>query len=271
MTTPKKIRVLIVDDCAVIRGVLANVLRRDSELEVVGTAADAYEARDKILELNPDVLTLDLDMPRMDGLTFLRILEKHRPIPSVIISSLTAAGSRIALEALEAGAVDVMAKPDLAAWSVGDLRSEIIDRVKGAARARLSAGVAVGTVPGTLPATVRSATVGHFHPRQLVVMGASTGGTGAIKSVLQHLPEGMPGICIVQHIPPVFSRAFAERLDECCALEVREAENGEEVRPGVALIAPGDYHMAVGWDGAHYRVQLQQGPRLHHTRPAVDR
>lgn len=266
MNTPRKIRVLVVDDCAVVRGVLSTLLKRDPELEVVGTAADPYEARDRILDLEPDVLTLDIDMPRMDGLTFLRVLEKHRPTPVVIVSSMTPAGSVLALDALSAGAVDVMAKPDTASWSASDVRQQIIDRVKGAARARLSARTmtAAQGVPISAPAP------GVFNPRQLIVMGASTGGTSALTSVLTQLPEGLPGMCIVQHIPPTFSRAFAERLNDRCAFEVREAEEGDEVRPGLALIAPGDFHMSVDWQGGAYRVHLQQTPPVHHTRPAVD-
>jgi two-component system, chemotaxis family, protein-glutamate methylesterase/glutaminase len=266
MNASGKIRVLVVDDSAVVRGAIAGALERDDEIEVVGTAPDPYVARDQILELNPDVITLDVEMPRMDGLTFLRILQKHRPIPVVIISSVTQAGSRMAMEALEAGAVDVIAKPD-SAGSIGNLRNQLAYRVKGAARARVTTipHAGVTSVLAGVPAAAR-----HFHPRQLVVMGASTGGTEAIRRVLTQLPDGLPGICIVQHIPPVFSKAFAERLNGFCAMEVREAVQGDEVRPGLVLIAPGDFHMAVGWESGGYRVRLQQGPPVHHTRPAVD-
>lgn len=266
MNAPRKIRVLVVDDCAVVRQVLTGVLKRDPEIEVVGAAADPYEARDQILDLEPDVLTLDIDMPRMDGLTFLRVLEKHRPTPVVIVSSMTPAGSVLALDALAAGAVDVMAKPDSAAWSGADIRQQIIDRVKGAARARLSARSTEAAPSNPIPAT----SPGGFDPRQLVVMGASTGGTTALTSVLTHLPKGIPGMCIVQHIPPTFSRAFAERLNDRCAFEVREAQEGDQVGPGLALIAPGDFHMSVNWEGGAYRIHLQQTPPVHHTRPAVD-
>lgn len=264
----RKIRVLIVDDSAVVRRSIADALCKDPEIEVVGTAPDPYVARDKILELNPDVLTLDLEMPRMDGLTFLRILNQNRPMPVVVISSLTQSGSLAALAALEAGAVDVLAKPH-SSWSIGQLGEQLAHRVKGAARAKLG-----GFSPVATPAVVRPVRPPSFSAgadsRQLILLGSSTGGTEALKKVLTRLPDGLPGILIVQHIPPVFSRAFAERLNECCAFEVREAVNGDEVRPGLALVAPGDYHMAVERNGSHHKVRLHQGPPIHHTRPAVD-
>ena len=266
MSVNKKIRVLVVDDSAVVRRMITEALSLDPEIEVVGTACDPFVARDKILELNPDVMTLDIEMPRMDGLTFLRILQQNRPMPVIIISSLTQAGSRAALDAMEFGAVDVLAKPQ-SAWNLGDLRDQLARRVKGAMRVRLS---------NLRPSTQKSAPVtqadagGHYQPRQLIVMGASTGGTEAIKNVLTRLPDGLPGILIVQHIPPIFSKTFAERLNEVCAFEVREAAHGDEVRPGLALIAPGDYHMVVSWEKNSYCVQLRQDPPIHHTRPAVD-
>jgi two-component system chemotaxis response regulator CheB len=265
MNFSTKTRVLVVDDSAVVRRAISDALGQDPAIEVVGTACDPYNARDKILELNPDVLTLDIEMPRMDGLTFLRILQKHRPIPVVVVSSVTPAGSKAALAALEAGAVDVIAKPT-SAWSIGDLRDQLIHRVKGAALARFR----------TQPAAngdgqqVEAAPAVAFNPRQIIALGASTGGTEALKSVLTQLPAHLPGICIVQHIPPFFSKAFAERMNELCALEVREAAAGDEVRPGLVLVAPGDYHMMVIWNSGHYQVVLNQGPPHHHTRPAVD-
>jgi two-component system chemotaxis response regulator CheB len=211
------------------------------------------------------VLTLDIEMPRMDGITFLRILQKHRPIPVVVVSSITQAGSRAAVAALEAGAVDVIAKPG-SAWSIGDLRDQLIHRVKGAALARFRVGAAA---PAGGP-KAETPLPAQFSPRQLILLGASTGGTEALKSVLTQLPPGLPGICVVQHIPPFFSKAFAERLNQICAFEVREAAAGDEVRPGLALIAPGDYHMMIIWNNGHYQVVLNQGPPQHHTRPAVD-
>lgn len=266
MSALRKIRVLVVDDSAVVRRAISDALAKDPEIEVVGSACDPYIARDKILELNPDVLTLDIEMPRMDGITFLKILQQHRPMPVVVISSLTQAGSKSALAALEAGAVDVLAKPS-SSWSIGDLADQLAHRVKGAAKARMSSAAnPIGTI-------AKASSIGSsktFNPRQIVVLGASTGGTEAIKSVLTQLPDGLPGICVVQHIPAVFSKAFAERLNECCAMEVREAAPGDEVKPGRVLIAPGDFHMALEWDGRRYLVRLHQGPPLHFTRPAVD-
>ena len=262
---PKKIRVLVVDDSSVVRHAISDALRRDPEIEVVGTAPDPYQARDKILELNPDVLTLDIEMPRMDGITFLGILQKHRPMPVVVISSLTQAGSRAALDALEAGAVDVLAKPT-SAWGIGDLGAQLCQRVKGAAVASVRRAPAGNAAPQ--PASLAGSR--PFDPRQIILLGASTGGTEALKFVLNHLPDGLPGICIVQHIPPVFSKAFAERLNETCALEVREAVSGDQLHPGLALVAPGDFHMMTFWDNNCYRIVLNQGPAVHYTRPAVD-
>jgi two-component system chemotaxis response regulator CheB len=213
MSIQKKIRVLVVDDSAVVRRMISDALSLDPEIEVVGAACDPYVARDMILQHEPDVLTLDIEMPRMDGLTFLKILQEHRPMPVVIVSSLTSAGSKIALRAMELGAVDVVAKQS-SAWNIGSLREQLAHRVKGAARARLSLLHPAAPANG---GTESSAGI-HFSPRQLLVIGASTGGTEAIKNVLSRLPAELPGICIVQHIPPVFSKTFAERLNECCAL-----------------------------------------------------
>jgi two-component system, chemotaxis family, protein-glutamate methylesterase/glutaminase len=266
MNAMKKIRVLVVDDSAVVRRMITDALSLDPEIEVVGTAADPYIARDKILELNPDVLTLDIEMPRMGGLTFLRILQEHRPMPVVVVSSLTQTGSRAALQAMELGAVDVLAKPT-SAWDLGSLREQLALRVKGASRARLNHFKPVAASAGDAVTASASA---HFLPRQVVVMGASTGGTEALRNVLTRLPDGLPPICVVQHMPPIFSKTFAERLDECCAFEVREATHGDELQPGLALVAPGDFHMTLAWKGGRYRVCLEQGPMLHHVRPSVD-
>ena len=198
---------------------MAHALSHDPEIEVVGVACDPYVARDKILQLDPDVLTLDIQMPRMDGLTFLQILQQHHPLPVIVISAMTQAGSAAALEALALGAVDVVPKPS-STWSVGCLRDELPGRIKAAFAARLKncrSAVAVNA------ASPLAASPSGFHPRQILVVGASTGGTEAIKSVLTQLPAGLPGICIVQHIPPIFSKAFADRLARCCPFEVREA------------------------------------------------
>jgi two-component system chemotaxis response regulator CheB len=268
MSFPTKIRVLVVDDSAVVRRAIVEALSHDPEIEVVGTASDPYIARDRILELNPDVLTLDVEMPRMDGLVFLRTLLLHRPIRVVIVSSVTQNGSKRALEALASGAVDVLAKPNMAS-SIGELRDQLPYRIKGAARARLNIRSPGSRFPfASVPSGEGS--VSGFSRRQIILIGASTGGTEAIKNVLGALPDGLPGICIVQHIPAVFSAAFASRLNEHCNFEVCEARSGDEVRPGLALVAPGDFHMSVALEGGIYRVHLEKGPMLHYTRPAVD-
>jgi two-component system chemotaxis response regulator CheB len=262
MNPGQKIRVLVVDDSAVVRKMITEALSQDPEIEVVGTAPDPYVARDKILELHPDVLTLDVDMPRMDGITFLRILQKHHPMPVVVVSSLTQAGSHAALAALEAGAVDVLTKPT-SAYSIGALAEHLAVRVKGAATAKYRTTPAAAAPPPP-PITVR------YHPRSLILIGASTGGTEALKSVMARLPNGLPGICVVQHIPAYFSKAFANRLNELCPYDVREAVDGDEARPGVALLAPGDFHMVLQWRADRYVVSLRQGPPINHSRPSVD-
>lgn len=267
MNAGKKIRVLVVDDSAVVRRMITDALSKDPHIEVVGAAPDPYIARDMIQQFNPDVLTLDIEMPRMDGLTFLKILQQHHPIPVIVISSLSTAGSQAAMQALEAGAVDVLAKPN-SAYSIGHLADQLAMRVKSAAVSRRR--VHSGSTSTIIRRTATSSPVISAHPRQLLLIGASTGGTEAIRNVLTALPESMPPIAITQHIPAYFSRAFAERMDQLCQIEVREAQEGDELRSGLALIAPGDYHMTVSWGGHSYRVSLNQKPPIHHCRPAVD-
>ena len=268
-----KIKVLVVDDSAVVRKMICDSLAKDPQIEVVGTAPDPYIARDKILELNPDVLTLDIEMPRMDGLTFLKILQQHRPIPVVIISSLTQAGSAAALEALACGATDVLAKPT-SAYSIGHLGEQLAQRLKTAATAKMfkrPPAPPASTSPGRLGCASLVPKIScPWHPRQLITIGSSTGGVEALTTVLPHLPANLPGIAIVQHIPPYYSKAFADRLSQQCAFAVREAVDGELLTPNLALIAPGDYHMTLSWAGAGYRVALNQNPQVHHCRPAVD-
>jgi two-component system chemotaxis response regulator CheB len=260
----RPIRVLVVDDSALVRKLVSDALKVDPEIDVVGTAVDPYVARDKIEKLKPDVLTLDIEMPRMDGLTFLKIIMEQRPLPVIIMSSLTQQGSTSALEALRLGAFDVLAKPS-GPYSFGDLGPQLIARIKATAGARLR------RAPAVLPArTPRGITRGVSSARQAILLGASTGGTEALREVLSNLPADLPGIAIVQHIPPVFSKAFAERLAQQCSIEVREAVDGDRLRPGLALIAPGDFHLMLQWQGSHYRVRVTGGPAIWHQRPSVD-
>ncbi|HEY4300139.1 MAG TPA: chemotaxis response regulator protein-glutamate methylesterase [Candidatus Didemnitutus sp.] len=266
MIPARKIRVLIVDDSAVVRKLASEALSANSDIEVVGTAVDPYVARDRIRELSPDVLTLDLEMPRMDGLTFLRLLMEKRPIPVVVMSSLTQRGSDYALEALRLGAIDFIGKPS-GSYSFGDLGPLLVAKVKAAAGARVRPFTIAPAQPPRRPGTLPPV---NLHPRALILLGASTGGTEALREVLVHLPPTLPGIAIVQHIPATFSKAFADRLNTLCAVEVREAIDGDRITPGTALIAPGGFHMMLQWAADHYRVRITGGPPIWHQRPAVD-
>ena len=261
----RPIRVLVVDDSAVVRQILTRELARDPEIEVVGAAPDPYVARDKIVELSPDVITLDMEMPRMDGLVFLRKLMRYHPMPVVVVSSLTAAGSELALEAMAAGAVEVLCKPG-SAYSVSDLSVELVDKVKAAARARvrLVEGAPTADALSLPPVRLRTTT------NQVVAVGASTGGTVAIEQFLSAMPPDGPGIVIVQHMPEQFTRSFAERLNTKCRIEVREARNGDGVHPGVAHIAPGNSHLLLKRNGARYEMEVKDGPLVSRHRPSVD-
>ena len=263
----RPIRVLIVDDSAVVRKLVSEALKPDPGIEVVGTAMDPFIARDRIKELNPDVITLDLEMPRMDGLTFLRILMEQHPLPVIIMSSLTQRGSTYALEALRLGAFDVLSKPN-GAYSFGDLAPQLIACIKATVGARIRRGPAVALAAAPIVRPSAPARVGSG--RQVILLGASTGGTEALREVLTHLPAGLPGIAIVQHIPAVFSKAFADRLNQLCAFEVREAVDGDRLTSSLALIAPGNFHLLLQWNGDHYRARVIDGPPVWHQRPAVD-
>jgi two-component system chemotaxis response regulator CheB len=266
----RPIRVLVVDDSALVRKAISDALARDPELEVVGTAPDPYVAREKIAQLDPDVLTLDLEMPRMDGLTFLRILMEHHPLPVVVVSSLAQAGSRAALEAIEAGAVDVLAKPD-GTMSLGAVADKLAWHVKAAAAAgrHLRRPPLVEVGQRVARGEVLRSSSHALADRQLIVIGASTGGVAALRQLVPALPAGLPPIAIVQHISPAFSRAVAERLAEMSAVRVREAGDGEPLLPGECVIAPGDVHLAIEHRGG-FRTRLVRSPPLHHCRPAVD-
>ncbi|NLP04291.1 MAG: chemotaxis response regulator protein-glutamate methylesterase [Fibrobacter sp.] len=261
-----KIKVLVVDDSAIVRQIFTRELSKDSSIEVVGTAPDPYVARDKIVQLKPDVLTLDIEMPRMDGITFLRKLMKYYPLPVIVVSSLTPAGGDLALEAMEAGAVDIMCKPG-SAYTVGDMSETLIEKIKAASAVDMSKRIAASERLKTEPVKRLSMT---RTTNKVVVIGASTGGTEAIKEVLTAFPVTAPGTVIVQHMPEHFTRSYAQRLNSLCAIEVKEAEDGESVIPGKALIAPGNHHLLLKRSGAKYFVEVKDGPLVYHQRPSVD-
>jgi two-component system chemotaxis response regulator CheB len=281
MINKNKVRVLIVDDSAVVRQTLSSVLASDPDIEVVATASDPFVAARRIQSEVPDVITLDVEMPHMDGITFLRKLMAQRPIPVVMCSSLTEEGSETLLQALEAGAVDVILKPRVdTAEFLAESRVRICDAVKAAARARprrLSSAAASGhaapqkklsadvILPPPTPGQAMARTT-----ETVVCIGASTGGTESLREVLQVLPPASPGIVIVQHMPEKFTAAFARRLDGLCELEVKEAADGDAVLRGRALIAPGNHHLLLQRSGARYFVTVKDGPLVSRHRPSVD-
>jgi two-component system, chemotaxis family, protein-glutamate methylesterase/glutaminase len=289
------IKVLIVDDSALIRKMLTTILESDPGVTVVGTATDPYIAREKIKKLKPDMITLDVEMPKMDGVTFLRNLMRLHPLPVLMVSSLTEKGADITLQALEAGAIDFVTKPKVdLANTFEDYGSEILEKVRVVANAnvkqmitRRPAGVVKsggraakqaaqdsGVVPQKFSTDVvlqKSEGKRHFQTTDRVVaIGASTGGTEAIREVLEDLPHGMPGVVIVQHIPAAFSRPFAERMNTVSAMNVLHAEDGQQIIPGHVYIAPGDRHLIVVRDGARYICRLNDGELVNRHKPSVD-
>lgn len=266
---PPRVKVLIVDDSAIMRQLLTSILEQAHDLEVVGVAPDPYVAWDKIKALSPDVITLDVEMPRMDGLTFLERLMKLRPMPVVMVSSLTEQGCSTTMRALELGAVDFVTKPKLdVSHGTARLADEIAEKVRAAARARIRRPVARPT-----HSVVRTPVNSHAMLKttnRVVAIGASTGGTEAIADILVELPADAPPIVVVQHMPPGFTRAFAARLDSISAVQVKEAEDGDRVFPGRVLIAPGDHHMVLARSGAEYSVRVIVSERVNHHRPSVD-
>jgi len=260
-----KTRVLIVDDSAVVRKLIGDRLRKEADIEVVGGAADPYIAREQILLHRPDVLTLDIEMPRMDGITFLKKLMAAHPLPVIVVSSVGTAGSAASIEALRAGAVEVIAKPD-GPHSVGQVTDRIVRTIRGlsggpVARFRPSAVSQGAPVPAAVTRVPRNG---------LILIGASTGGTQAIEAVLSRMPADSPPVLIVQHMPAHFTQAFAQRLNQLCPMRVVEAGHDQLIERGTAYIAPGDYHMSVVRTGLQLRTALAQGPQEHHQRPAVD-
>ena len=267
MNADRPIKVLVVDDSAIVRKIFREYLSRESDIEVVGTAPDPYVARDKIIQLKPDVITLDIEMPRMDGITFLKKLMRYYPIPTIIVSSLTREGSKMAMEALACGALEVISKPT-DGYSAGDMGMQLVDKIRAVARIpmvkRIQGAVNVPPPPVQVSQALKETT------NKIIAIGASTGGTEAIKTVLMGMPANAPGIVVVQHMPAKFTTSFAERLNELCKISVKEAQDGDSVVNGTALIAPGNYHMLLKRSGARYYVQVKTGPMVHHQRPAVD-
>jgi len=259
-----KITVMCVDDSALMRQLMTEIINSHADMEMVATAPDPLVARDLIKQYNPQVLTLDVEMPRMDGLDFLEKLMRLRPMPVVMVSSLTGKGSEVTLRALELGAVDFVTKPQLGIREGMLAYSQMIaDKIRAAARAKLHARPAT---PG--PVMLKAGPL--LSSEKLIAIGSSTGGTEAIRHVLQPLPATSPALLITQHMPPGFTRSFAERLNKLCQITVKEAEDGERILPGHAYIAPGTMHMELGRSGANYVVKLNDGPPVNRHKPSVD-
>ena len=258
------IRVLVVDDSALIRSLLAEIIKQTPDMELVGAAPDAYVAKDMVMDLKPDVITLDIEMPKVNGLTFLDRLMKARPTPVIMISTLTEKGADATIRSLELGAIDFIAKPKIdVARGIGEYQAEIVDKIRIAAkttpRPRSRSSIDVKAIPLQYSGT-----------ETIVGIGASTGGTEAIRSVLEQLSPAFPATIITQHMPPNFTKSFAHRLNSICQMNVHEAQDGERILPGNAYIAPGDKHMTLVRSGADYRIKLDDGPLVCGHKPAVD-
>lgn len=270
----KKIRVIVVDDSALVRGLLAEIINRQKDMECVGTANDPLIAREMIRELNPDVITLDIEMPRMDGIDFLGRLMRLRPMPVVMISTLTERGAEVTMKALELGAVDFVAKPRIGvADGLAELSTQIVEKVRVAAAAHVKRAIAPSSVApaqGSEVARAPVASIGRVSTEKLVCIGASTGGTEAIKEVLTHMPADSPGIVITQHMPPGFTTSFAARLNGLCQITVKEAANGERILPGHAYIAPGGKQFRVTRSGANYLAVVEDGEQVNRHKPSVE-
>jgi len=261
------VKVLIVDDSAIVRQKFTEELSKAPDIEVVGAAPDPFVARDMIIALNPDVLTLDIEMPRMDGLTFLKKIMTHRPMAVIVVSSLTQKGSVMAMEALENGAVEVMAKPG-GSFSVGEMSAQLAEKIRAASRARFFKRL-TPTAKSQATANMSSGAMTQT-TNKIVAIGSSTGGTEALSVILSQIPPSCPGIVVAQHMPPHFTKTFADRLNSICHIKVKEGEDNDSVVPGTCLIAPGNFHMLLKRSGARYFVEVKTGPMIHHQRPAVD-
>jgi two-component system chemotaxis response regulator CheB len=272
----KKIRVLVVDDSALVRGLLAEIINRQHDMVCVGAANDPLVARDMIRELNPDVITLDIEMPKMDGIDFLGRLMRLRPMPVVMISTLTERGADVTMKALELGAVDFVAKPRIGvADGLAELSAHIVEKIRIAAVALVKRAAGRGSVPalgggGAMPIRAPVQSIGRVSTEKLVAIGASTGGTEAVKEILTQLPADSPGIVITQHMPPGFTTSFAARLNSLCQITVQEAVNGERILPGHAYIAPGGKQFHVGRSGANYMAVVEDGEPVNRHRPSVE-
>jgi len=269
----KKIRVLIVDDSALVRDILSKGLSADPGIEVIGTAPDVYVARDLIIKLKPDVLTLDIEMPKMDGIEFLRRLMPQYPLPVVVVSSLTQRGKLITMQALEAGAVDFVPKPATdVARGLSEMMLELRTKIKIASTANVShwKNRQVEFSPKVSKDETALGKALAESTDKVIAIGASTGGTEAIKKVIEKLPPYMPGIVIVQHMPKGFTKTFADRLNETSYMQVKEAEDGDRVINGRVYIAPGDYHMKIYRSGGQYKIQIVEGEKVNGHRPSVD-
>jgi two-component system chemotaxis response regulator CheB len=271
----KKIRVVVVDDSALVRSLLAEIINRQSDMECVGTANDPLIAREMIRELNPDVITLDIEMPKMDGIEFLGRLMRLRPMPVLMISTLTERGAEVTMRALELGAVDFVAKPRIGLVDgINELASQIVDKVRVAAQAHVRRGVSpplnTGATPSAVGGTPHNPSIGRISTEKLICIGASTGGTEAIKEILIRMPADSPGIVITQHMPPGFTTSFAARLNGLCQITVKEAAQGERILPGHAYIAPGGKQFRIDKSGANYVCVVEDGEPVNRHKPSVE-
>ncbi|MET0517656.1 MAG: chemotaxis response regulator protein-glutamate methylesterase [Burkholderiaceae bacterium] len=274
-----KTKVVVVDDSALVRSILSEIINRQSDMQCIGAAADPLVAREMIRNLNPDVITLDVEMPRMDGLDFLQRLMRLRPMPVVMVSTLTERGAEVTMKALELGAIDFVAKPKIGvADGIRQLADDITDKIRIAAKAHVrrapaptpAAAGAPGSAPAAPAKPVTIASLGRMSTEKIIFIGASTGGTEATKDVLINLPADCPAVVITQHMPPGFTKSYAARLDGLCRIRVKEAQDGERILPGHGYIAPGGFHLSVERSGANYIARVQDGDPVNRHKPSVE-